>query len=59
MKTIENRIAKTLVLVVSLILSFSVFGQNADAVDLRLAKRVGENFIKMNPDIKLSVCTFV
>lgn len=54
MKTIDNRIARTLVLVVSLILSFPVFGQNADAVDLRLASRVGENFIKLNGHIALS-----
>ena len=54
MKTIDNRIARTLVLVVSLIMSFPVFGQNADAVDLQLASRVGENFIKLNPSIALS-----
>ena len=54
MKTIDNKIARTLALVVSLMLSFPVFGQNADAVDLRLASRVGENFIKLNPNIALS-----
>lgn len=53
MKT-NNRIARTIVLVVSLMLSFPVFGQNADAVDLRLASRVGENFIKLNPGVALS-----
>jgi hypothetical protein len=35
-------------------MSFPVFGQNADAVDLRLASRVGENFIKLNPGVALS-----
>lgn len=35
-------------------MSFPVIGQNDNAVDLNLARRVGENFIKMNPDIKLS-----
>lgn len=55
MKTIDNRIARTIVLVVSLMMSFPVFGQNADAVDLNLARRVGENFFKMNDNIKLSV----
>ena len=54
MKTIENRIARTIVLVVSLMMSFSVFGQNDNSVDLNHARCVGENFIKLNPDIKLS-----
>ena len=55
MKTIKNRIARTIVLVVSMMMSFPAFGQNADAVDVNLARRVGENFIKMNDNIRLSV----
>lgn len=54
MKTIDNRIVRKIVFVVSLILSFPVFGQNDDAVDLRLASRVGENFIRLNGHIALS-----
>jgi hypothetical protein len=46
--------ARTIVFVVSLVMSIPVFGQNADAVDLRLASRVGENFLKLNPSIALS-----
>lgn len=52
MKNINSIISGITIAVVCLVMSFSVFGQNR--VDLNLATRVGENFIKMNGRIALS-----
>jgi hypothetical protein len=52
MKNINSIISGITTAVVCLVMSFSVFGQNK--VDLNLATRVGENFIKMNTNVRLS-----
>ena len=52
MKNRNYIISRITTAVVCLVMSFSVFGQ--DKVDLNLATRVGENFIKMNDGIALS-----
>ena len=52
MKNINSIISGITTAVVCLVMSISVFGQNK--VDLNLATRVGENFIKMNTNVKLS-----
>ena len=52
MKNINNIISGITTAVVCLVMSMSVFGQNK--VDLNLATRVGENFIKMNGRVALS-----
>ena len=52
MKNINSIISGITTAVVCLVMSMSVFGQNK--VDLNLATRVGENFVKMNGRIALS-----
>ena len=52
MKNINSIISGITTTVLCLVMSFSVFGQ--DKVDLNLATKVGENFIKMNGRIALS-----